>query len=175
MAVAPGQAVWVRGPNGQGKTSLLRLLAGLSQAADGQIERPVPLAYIGHQHGLKDDLHAMEALSFLLRLHDLPFDDQTCMAALTQMGVGKQRLSPVRSLSQGQKRRVALARLCLSAERPLWILDEPFDALDDQGITTLNSLIQAHRQAGGSVILTSHQALTLPDVIELDLGLVGRS
>lgn len=175
MAVAPGQAVWVRGPNGQGKTSLLRMLAGLSQAAEGQIERPAPLAYIGHQHGLKDDLTAMEALSFLLRLHDQPFDDQTCMTALTLMGVAKQRLTPVRALSQGQKRRVALARLCLSAHRRLWILDEPFDALDDQGIATLNSLLQDHRQTGGSVILTSHQALSLPDVIELDLSLVGRS
>ncbi|WP_290676046.1 cytochrome c biogenesis heme-transporting ATPase CcmA [Aquabacterium sp.] len=172
MAVMPGQLLWVRGPNGQGKTSLLRLLAGLSQAADGQIDRPVPLAYIGHQHGLKDDLNAIEALSFLLRLHDLPFDDQTCTEALTHMGVHRQRLSPVRTLSQGQKRRVALARLCLSASSKLWILDEPFDALDDQGITTLNKLIQQHCQNGGAVILTSHQALSLPGAIELDLSLV---
>lgn len=175
MAVAPGQLVWVRGPNGQGKTSLLRLLAGLSQPADGQIERPVPLAYIGHQHGLKDDLSAMEALGFLLRLHGLPFDDKTCTDALARMGVNKQKFALVRSLSQGQKRRVSLARLCLSAACKLWILDEPFDALDDQGIATLNDLIQNHCQAGGSVILTSHQALSLPGAIELDLSLAGRS
>lgn len=174
IAVAPGQLVWVRGPNGQGKTSLLRVLAGLSQAADGQIDRAVPLAYIGHQHGLKDDLNAMEALSFLLRLHELPFDDRTCAEALTRMGVHKQRFSPVRTLSQGQKRRVSLARLCLSGDRKLWILDEPFDALDDQGITTLNQLIEQHCQNGGAVILTSHQLLTLPGAIELDLSLVGK-
>lgn len=174
MAVMPGQLVWVRGPNGQGKTSLLRLLAGLSQAVEGQIDRSVPLAYIGHQHGLKDDLNAMEALSFLLRLHDLRFDEQACTDALTHMGVNKHKLSAVRTLSQGQKRRVALARLCLSASRKLWILDEPFDALDDQGITTLNKLIQQHCQTGGAVILTSHQALSLPGAIELDLSLAGK-
>lgn len=147
------------------------MLAGLSQAAEGRIERPVSLVYIGHQLGLKDDLNAMEALSFLLHLHDQPWDEQTCSAALAQLGINQQRLPSIRSLSQGQKRRVALARLCLSADRPLWILDEPFDALDSQGINILNALIQAHRQAGGSVILTSHLALTLPDLIELDLSL----
>jgi heme exporter protein A len=172
MAIAPGQLVWVRGPNGQGKTSLLRVLAGLSQAAEGKVDRHAPLAYIGHQHGLKDDLSAMEALRFLLALHGLPCDETSSTQALAHMGVNRQRHSPVRALSQGQKRRVALARLCLSASRPLWILDEPFDALDDQGISTLAALIAAHRQRGGAVILTSHQALSLSDAIELDLSLI---
>jgi len=170
----PGQAVWVRGPNGQGKTSLLRVLAGLSQPDGGHVQVNQPPVYIGHQQALKDDLTALEALSFLVSLHAWPaadsrHDENTIVQALAHMGVKARRHALVRTLSQGQRRRVALARLVLSPPGSVWLLDEPFDALDDQGITTLNALIQGHRQAGGAVVLTSHQTLTLPDLVECHL------
>lgn len=170
----PGQAVWVRGPNGQGKTSLLRVLAGLSRPDDGHLQVNKPLVYIGHQQALKDDLTALEALSFLVRLHAWPagdsrHDEDTIAQALAHMGVKARRHALVRTLSQGQRRRVALARLVLSPPGSVWLLDEPFDALDDHGVTTLNALIQGHRQAGGAVVLTSHQTLTLPDLVECHL------
>lgn len=170
LNVQASQLVWVRGPNGQGKTSLLRLLAGLSEPAEGQIERAARVVYLGHQHALKDDLSAQEALAFLVDLHGDQADEPKLVDALAHMGVKGKRHSPVRTLSQGQRRRVALARLMLTPPDTCWVLDEPFDALDDTGVATLNALLQAHRQAGGSVVLTSHQALTLPDRIELDLA-----
>lgn len=172
LSVQAGKLVWVRGPNGQGKTSLLRLLAGLSEPAEGQIERAARVVYLGHQHALKDDLSAQEALAFLVDLHGDQADEPKLVDALAHMGVKGKRHSPVRTLSQGQRRRVALARLLLTPPDTCWVLDEPFDALDDTGVATLNALLQAHRQAGGSVVLTSHQALTLPDRIELDLAAV---
>jgi len=170
LTVSSGQAVWVRGPNGQGKTSLLRLLAGLSQAASGHIERLAPIVYIGHQHALKDDLTAMEALSFLIQLHGGTADGAAVSQALDRLGVKARRHAAVRTLSQGQRRRVALARLALARPQSTWILDEPFDALDSQGIATLNVMLGEHRLSGGSVVLTSHQAVDLPDQTTLDLG-----
>ncbi len=172
LNVQSGQLLWVRGPNGQGKTSLLRLLAGLSEPAEGLIERGTRVVYLGHQHALKDDLTAQEAQAFLVELHGDRADEAQLLAALAHMGVKGKRHNPVRTLSQGQRRRVALARLLLTPPDSCWVLDEPFDALDDTGVATLNALLQAHRQTGGSVVLTSHQALTLPDRIELDLAAV---
>lgn len=170
MTVQPGQLVWVRGPNGRGKTSLLRLIAGLSQPASGQLDVATPIVYMGHQHALKDDLTAQESLGFLVRLHGGQGDEAGLVRALEHMGVKAKRRALVRTLSQGQRRRVALARLALSAPGAIWVLDEPFDALDTQGIDTLNTLIQTHRQSGGSVVLTSHQTVNLPDITLLDLA-----
>lgn len=170
--LAAGQIVWLRGANGRGKTSLLRLLAGLSSPEAGQIDRGAALVYIAHANALKDDLTALESLRFLARLHGLPEDDTALLAALRSFGVEKRRNAPVRTLSQGQRRRVALARLALSPAASVWVLDEPFDALDTDGIAALNQLLSQHLQAGGAVVLTSHQALTLADpaprVLQLD-------
>ncbi|MDO9236813.1 MAG: cytochrome c biogenesis heme-transporting ATPase CcmA [Aquabacterium sp.] len=174
LSIQAGQAIWVRGPNGRGKTSLLRLLAGLSQAAQGRITTSTRLVYLGHQHALKDDLTALEALAFLVRLHDDAADEASMVQALDRMGIKARRHALVRTLSQGQRRRVALARLALSPPGSLWILDEPFDALDDQGVATLNTLIHDHRQSGGSVILTSHQAANLPELVDLHLDAPGK-
>jgi heme exporter protein A len=170
--LAAGQVLWLRGANGRGKTSLLRLLAGLSSPEAGQIERGAALVYIAHANALKDDLTALESLRFLARLQGLPHDDAALLAALRRFGVDKRRNAPVRTLSQGQRRRVALARLALSPAGSVWVLDEPFDALDTDGIAALNGLLSHHVQAGGAVVLTSHQALTLtepaPRVLQLD-------
>lgn len=184
IALAPGSVTWLRGRNGRGKTSLLRLLAGLSTPLAGEVlvcgrtlrqggaawrQR---LVYIGHQNALKDDLSATESLRFLARLHGAQADDAALVQALQRMGVLNRRHAPVRTLSQGQRRRVSLARLALSMASPLWLLDEPFDALDTDGITALNGIIAEHAAAGGCVLLTSHQPLSLaapvPAVLDLE-------
>jgi heme exporter protein A len=184
LQLAPGSVTWLRGRNGRGKTSLLRLLAGLSTPMAGSLHIAGRTlreggsgwrrhwVYIGHQNALKDDLSASEALAFLARLHGAPHGPAEVEAALRRLGIFNRRHAPVRTLSQGQRRRVALARLVLQRASPLWLLDEPFDALDTEGIAALNSLIAEHAAAGGCVLLTSHQPLTLteppPTVLDLE-------
>ena len=184
LELAPGSVTWLRGRNGRGKTSLLRLLAGLSTPMAGSLHiagRTLreggpgwrrQWLYIGHQNALKDDLSASEALRFLAALHGAPCSQPEVEAALRRLGIFNRRHAPVRTLSQGQRRRVALARLVLQRACPLWLLDEPFDALDTEGIAALNGVISQHAAAGGCVLLTSHQALTLhtpvPAVLDLD-------
>lgn len=187
--LAPGEVLWVRGANGRGKTSLLRLLTGLAAPAEGEIRwggRTLRAAgpayrsrllYIGHANGLKDDLSALESLRFLARIHGRPANDDALLAALTSLGLASRRAAPVRSLSQGQRRRVALARLALDLATigdaaSLWVLDEPYDALDTDGIARLNELLAAQAARGGSVVLTSHLPMSLstpvPTVLQLD-------
>jgi heme exporter protein A len=182
LEIHPGQIVWLRGTNGRGKTSLLRLLAGLSRPEQGGITwhgTPIRaaedfhrrLVYVGHSNALKDDLTAMESLRFLALLHGRAAARPALLEALRRCGVQAQRDAPVRTLSQGQRRRVALARLCLESEASLWILDEPFDALDTQGVDVLNGLLTDHARRGGCVVLTSHLALTLTDPQPLTVSL----
>ena len=184
LQLAPGSVTWLRGRNGRGKTSLLRLLAGLSTPMAGSLHiggrtlREGGAAwrqqwlYVGHQNALKEDLSASEALQFLARLHGLPSSQAEVEGALRRLGIFNRRHAPVRTLSQGQRRRVALSRLVLQRTSPLWLLDEPFDALDTEGITALNEVIAEHAAAGGCVLLTSHQPLTLqqpaPTVLDLE-------
>lgn len=180
--VAGGEIVWLRGRNGRGKTSLLRLAAGLARPEDGEILRDGVAAstsavdrrfvFIGHANALKDDLSATESLQFLLRLHGRPCSAAAVQSALDRMGLQGRRTAAVRTLSQGQRRRVALARLAVEDEPSLWILDEPYDALDADGIERLNDLLLAHAARGGSVLLTSHLELDTvrlrPREIDLD-------
>ena len=130
------------------------------------------LVYIGHQNALKDDLTAMEALRFLARTRAERPDDTTLTDALQRLGVRGSRHAPVRTLSQGQRRRVALARLALCLHVELWLLDEPFDALDADGIGALNGLLGEHAGRGGATLLTSHQSPSLrepvPRIFDLD-------
>jgi heme exporter protein A len=181
--VNAGQIVWVRGQNGRGKTSLLRLAAGLSTPEHGRVlcdgvpprrvaEPSQQPLFIGHANALKDDLSASEALAFLLRIHSLRHDIATVHAALERVGVRSRRDALVRTLSQGQRRRVALARLAVDDRASLWILDEPFDALDLDGQQRLNALLAEHVRRGGCVLLTSHLlldiALLQPREVDLD-------
>jgi len=162
-----GELLWLRGGNGRGKTSLLRLVAGLAEPEHGQIlwddaptrrnERfAAELVYIAHTNALKDDLTAAESLAFLARVHARDATAPAVRAALARLGLAGHERTPVRSLSQGLRRRVALARLALETAAALWVLDEPFDALDVAGTATLHALLAAHRARGGSVLLTSH-------------------
>ena len=174
LAVRPGEIVWVRGANGQGKTSLLRLLAGLARPEAGRIEHSADREriYVGHANALKDDLTVAESLMFLSRLHGFDTGAEVHERALRHFGLHSRRFAPVRTLSQGQRRRVALARLCTAPATALWLLDEPFDALDAEGVDALNTLLAEHAARGGSVLLTSHVPLSLrsPTPITLQLN-----
>jgi heme exporter protein A len=164
--LAAGELVWLRGANGRGKTSLLRVLAGLAPADEGAITwnlRGRPL-YLAHANALKEDLSAREALSFLTRLHGAQPGDAAVLLALDRLGVRGVADRPVRTLSQGQRRRVALARLAMHESARAWLLDEPFDALDAQGVAIACGLIASHLQGGGGVILTSHVPPQVPGV-----------
>ena len=165
--VAHGELLWLRGGNGRGKTSLLRLVAGLAAPERGQIlwgDAPTrrserfasELVYIAHANALKDDLTAAESLAFLARVHGRDASPAAIRVALVRLGLAGRERTPTRSLSQGLRRRVALARLALETAPALWVLDEPFDALDVAGTATLHALLAAHRARGGSVLLTSH-------------------
>ena len=168
-----GTLVRVQGSNGAGKTSLLRTLCGLSAPASGQVlwngrklaehkeEFHQQLVYLGHAPALKDDLSAVENLqSAVMLCGGGKISTEQARAALAQTGLLSRTGVPVRALSQGQRKRVALARLALSAHAPLWILDEPLNALDQHATTWLLGLLAQHIQQGGIVVLTSHQALT---------------
>ena len=162
-----GELLWLRGGNGRGKTSLLRLVAGLAAPEHGRIlwgDTPTrrnerfanELVYIAHTNALKDDLTAAESLAFLARAHGRDAEAPAIRAALARLGLAGRERTPTRSLSQGLRRRVALARLALETAPALWVLDEPFDALDVAGTAALHALLAAHRAHGGSVLLTSH-------------------
>lgn len=182
LELAPGALVWLRGANGVGKTSLMRLLAGLAQPEAGSIHwRCAPirasradwqreLIYIGHLNALKDDLTLSEALGFLAALGGAAPDAAQVQRALETLGIGHRRNAAVRTLSQGQRRRGALARLALDDAPRVWILDEPHDALDTEGCGALDALLVAHARRGGRVLLTSHHELRLPGMTVLDLG-----
>jgi heme exporter protein A len=182
FTIDAGELVWLRGQNGSGKTTLLRLVTGLTEPESGRITwngetlrqstaYRNALVYLGHHNGLKDDLTAMESLQFLCHLHGRTPTSKALENALRQMGVFHRRHLPSRALSQGQKKRVALARLVLEQSPGLWVLDEPFDALDDSGAAIVNSLLQEHAQRGGSTLLTSHISLKIDGVHVRELTL----
>jgi heme exporter protein A len=169
LKVLPGQVVWVRGANGQGKTSLLRTLAGLSAPTAGAIAwagapeiAPRPL-YLAHANALKEDLTVGESLRFLLHLAGHHVEGSDVDAALERFGMASRKDAFVRTLSQGQRRRVALARLAAQRELLPWLLDEPFDALDAAGVELLAGVIAQHARRGGAVVLTSHLPLPIDE------------
>ncbi|MGO3999772.1 cytochrome c biogenesis heme-transporting ATPase CcmA [Pseudomonas fluorescens] len=177
-----GDMLQISGPNGSGKTSLLRLLAGLMQPTSGEVllngqplnsQRPElahNLLWIGHAAGIKDLLTPEENLSWLCALHQ-PASHDAIWAALAAVGLRGFEDVPCHTLSAGQQRRVALARLYLDSPA-LWILDEPFTALDKQGVAQLEEHLANHCEQGGMVVLTTHHSLTrMPSGYrELDLG-----
>lgn len=169
FSVAAGEIVQVEGQNGAGKTSLLRILAGLADADVGQVNwlgenirrdrarYHQDLLFLGHQPGIKSVLTPFENLAFYQSVFQ-QVDSAAIWQALSQVGLVGYEDLPVSQLSAGQQRRVALARLWLS-KTPLWILDEPLTAIDKQGVSTLLALFVAHAAKGGMVLLTTHQDL----------------
>ncbi|NDJ56923.1 cytochrome c biogenesis heme-transporting ATPase CcmA [Enterobacteriaceae bacterium 4M9] len=166
FSVAPGEVVQVAGVNGAGKTSLLRILSGLASPESGEVywcQEPLSraredyhreLLWLGHQPGVKSVMTADENLRFF---HPTESQDAR-WHALASVGLVGYEDVPVAQMSAGQQRRVALARLWLSSAR-LWILDEPFTALDIAGVEKLTKRIEYHAAAGGTVLLTTHQPL----------------
>lgn len=169
-----GHALVVTGANGTGKTTLLRMLAGLSAPAAGEIRwngavvapfDPMvraAIAFAGHAPALKDELSAEENLAALVALAGESLPRESIRAALDNVALGPKRTLPARVLSQGQRRRIGLARLSL-LNRPLWILDEPVTALDAAGIAMLAGMVAEHVARGGSAVAATHVPLGLPD------------
>jgi heme exporter protein A len=178
-----GELLHLHGHNGSGKTTLLRTICGLITPTDGEVrwqgenvrklrdDFARELVYIGHKNAIKADLTGTENLRIACQLDGIPVSTKQAWEALEKMGLRGHEDLPVRVLSQGQKKRVALARLLLN-KSPLWILDEPFTALDKAAVDFLQTVIQEHVAAGGMAMLTTHQevALTRGQVKSLRLG-----
>lgn len=161
LEVHPGQLWQIEGPNGAGKTSLLRILAGLSRYGyDGDIVRRGELFYLGHQSAVKALLTPRENLAWHVS-GEGSYSDAEVDTALASVGLYGYENLYCHTLSAGQQRRVNLARLYLS-HAPLWLLDEPFTAIDRTGVAALQERLVAHTAVGGAVLLTSHQQLQVP-------------
>lgn len=165
LRVLPGQLWQVEGLNGAGKTSLLRILAGLSRYGfDGTLTTSTALIYLGHHSAVKPLLTPRENLAWHPSGEGI-YTDSQIDAALDSVGLYGYEDVPSRNLSAGQHRRVNLARLFL-AQAPLWILDEPFTALDREGVAILEQRLAAHVDTGGAAIVTSHQPLTVSCAVQ---------
>lgn len=171
LSIRAGQALQVTGANGSGKTTLLRAICGLTRAENGEIRwrgQPVDqsaalfrseILYLGHENGLKLELSARENLRALKNIAGRP-RNVSPEEGLARLGLEDFAHRPVRTLSSGQRRRVALARMTL-VEASLWLLDEPFTALDDEGTARVNRLVDEHLDAGGALLFTSHAPIAL--------------
>ena len=173
FSVAAGQLLRITGANGSGKTSLLRILCGLLTPMDGEVlwnrqdirelreEYHRTLTYVGHLNGLKDDMTPHENLEVASTLAGQPAGHAARLDALAGFGLKHCADLPARNLSQGQRRRIALARLALPGQSRIWILDEPFTALDADAVAHLSHIITVHAAAGGMVIFTTHMEVAI--------------
>jgi len=168
-----GELLYLQGRNGSGKTSLLRMLIGLLPPEAGEIrwqgesikaqgeDFRAALCYLGHLNAIKEELTPLENLLAAARLADEELSEDDAIDALEQVGLAGREDLACKYLSQGQKRRVALARL-VNEKRPLWILDEPFVALDAAAVDWLAGIISVHLQRGGLAVMTTHQLVNIP-------------
>jgi heme exporter protein A len=173
FTLAPGEWLHIQGENGSGKTTLLRALVGLSHPAEGEIrwrgetiralgeDYRRDMLYLGHYGAVKEELTPLENLKLAAAFDGRRLDEREALVALHRFGLKGREDLPVRFLSAGQKRRVLLARLVTRAA-VLWVLDEPFTALDVKAVAMLSALIAEHLQQGGMAVLTSHQAMPMP-------------
>jgi heme exporter protein A len=176
-----GELIELRGRNGTGKTSLLRILCGLASPAEGEVlwaneniralaeEYYSNIAYLAHQNGVKDELTAIENLRFSNALAGQPLTAEEAQANLATVGLTNYWHLPARLLSAGQRRRIALARLVASRAK-LWLLDEVLASLDDAAIELTRKVVTEHLKAGGMAIIATHQELALPAGQRLELG-----
>jgi heme exporter protein A len=181
LTLKPAEALRIAGANGSGKTSLLRILCGLLQPSAGEVrwqgsriqslkeDYARQLVYLGHAAAVKDDLTAAENLAITCELSGLPVSEGAVLGALERFGVPG-GATPVRKLSQGQRRRAALARLSVSETVPLWLLDEPFSNLDAGGIELLKDLFARQLARGGAIVFSTHQDPGIAATQVLDLG-----
>ena len=180
LQIQTGDFVQIEGHNGIGKTSLLRIVAGLAIPLEGKVrwnseeifkQREAfnyDLLYLGHQSGIKPELNAWENLCFYQQISHCHQGDEILWNVLQTVGLLGREDIPAAQLSAGQQKRIALARLWLS-EAPLWILDEPFNAIDKKGVAVLTALFEQHAQRGGIVILTSHQEVPSAQLKKINL------
>jgi heme exporter protein A len=183
LTLGAGELLRVAGTNGSGKTSLLRILCGLLSPVQGEVrwkggsinslreEYWKEIIYLGHSNAVKDGLTATENLIVSCTLAGMQIDRGQALSALRCFGLEDYATLPAKVLSQGQRRRVALARLILSDHLPLWILDEPFTALDSAAIDHMQTLISNHVARGATVVMTTHQEarLAAAPMITIDL------
>ena len=180
LQIQAGDFVQIEGHNGIGKTSLLRIVAGFAIPLEGKVrwnseeifkQREAfnyDLLYLGHQSGIKPELNAWENLCFYQQISHCHQGDEILWNVLQTVGLLGREDIPAAQLSAGQQKRIALARLWLS-EAPLWILDEPFNAIDKKGVAVLTALFEQHAQRGGIVILTSHQEVPSAQLKKINL------
>ena len=180
LQVFAGQCLHIRGENGVGKTSLLRILAGLSPPEVGEVlwhgkfikddarNYYRELLFLGHRDALKEDLTALENLRMYAAIDGISLSDEAAFASLWRFGLKGREDLPVHYLSAGQKKRVLMARM-LTRRAQVWILDEPFNALDAHAVHELEGLISEHLEGGGLAVLTSHQPLALSALQVFDL------
>jgi heme exporter protein A len=146
------------------------VLCGVGRPEAGSVSRPPELLFVGHANGQAEELSLHENLAFASTLAGRTADAAAVRRALDRLGVGAVAHTPVRRLSQGQRRRGALALLALPDAPALWLLDEPHNTLDTTGTALLDALIAEHRSRGGAVLLTAHGDLALPDLRTLELA-----
>jgi len=175
FTLAAAELMQVQGENGSGKTTLLRTLCGFMRPTAGEIrwcgsdvrleeERYLAeMIYLGHLNAIKDELNALENLQISAGLAGCKIDETQALSALRRLGLRRREHLPVKVLSQGQRRRVALSRL-LVGNAKLWILDEPLTALDVGAVALMEELIAEHLSKGGAVIFTTHQPLQVASV-----------
>ena len=167
LVVAPGDCIELMGPNGSGKSTLLRTLAGLHSQFRGEYSG-VAAVYQGHRLGLDELLSPLENLAWFAGLQDQSLDRNRALKVLARLGLLADAHTACYRLSAGQQRRAAIARWLL-AEQPLWLLDEPFNALDVQSQGLLNELMHEHCQAGGAVVCATHLQLQVHGKLPLKL------
>ncbi len=157
FSVSAGDMLLVSGANGCGKTTLVRILAGILQPSQGEVNcAPARKVYIGHQLAVKDDLNVIENIAFIQDFNG--HTGATPLEIARQVGLQRVATQPARTLSAGQRKRCALARLLLSDEE-LWLLDEPYSNLDRDGMDMLDGMLRSHLNAGGACVLTTHGSL----------------